>query len=92
MESKSTKRALELLRAQHPESVGATENLVNLAPQEGVDKPYLFDLVFDSSALTLDGSSKVLRYGPHQRFGCRAWASLGSLFLFGSSAIEWCHL
>jgi hypothetical protein len=63
MEGKFNKRALEQLKAQNPEAPDTTRNLVSLVPQEGVDKPYLFDLVFDSSALTLDGASKVLRYG-----------------------------
>lgn len=63
MEAKFTKRALDHLKAQNPEGAEATGNLVNLVPQEGVDKPFLFDLVFDSAALTKDGASKVHRCG-----------------------------
>ena len=61
MEEKFTKRALEQLKAQNPESAEPTGKLVSLGPQEGVDKPFLFDLVFDSAALTKDGASKVHR-------------------------------
>jgi hypothetical protein len=61
MEEKFTKRALDHLKAQNPDHDASAEKLVSLVPQEGVDKPFLFDLVFDSSALTKDGSSKIHR-------------------------------
>ena len=61
MEEKFTKRALDQLKAQNPENAQPTGKIVSLVPQEGVDKPFLFDLVFDSAALTKDGASKVHR-------------------------------
>lgn len=63
MEEKFTKRALDQLKAQNPDTAETTGQLVSLVPQEGVDKPFLYDLVFDSAALTKDGASKVHRCG-----------------------------
>lgn len=61
MEDKYAKKALTLLKAQNPEASDAPEHLEKLEAREGLEKPFLFDLVFDSEALTKDGSSKVHR-------------------------------
>lgn len=61
MEDKYAKKALALLKAQNPEACDAPEDLTSFETREGQEKPFLFDLVFDSEALTQDGSSKVHR-------------------------------
>lgn len=61
MEDKYAKKALAVLKAQNPAASEVPEDLETLEAREGLEKPYLFDLVFDSQALTRDGSSKVHR-------------------------------
>lgn len=61
MEDKYAKKALELLRSNHEEGGhdGAAETTFGLT--EGIDKPFLYDLVFEKEDSAHSGSSKLSR-------------------------------
>ena len=65
MEHKFAKRALDLLKAQDDEEMDPEaaegEPVVTFGLQEGVDKPFLYDLVFEKEDSAHSGASKVSR-------------------------------
>jgi hypothetical protein len=70
MEDKYAKRALDLLRTQHA-GVDQAEGHASGTPRahfscvEGLDKPFLYDLVFEKHDVSHTGASKVHRCGLH---------------------------
>jgi hypothetical protein len=77
MEDKHAKRALQLLRSQQPQQTSAHDDGTPVAAagvglREGVDKPFLFDLVFDKANPSHTGASKLHRCAPeHATLWCR---------------------
>jgi hypothetical protein len=70
MEDKYAKRALDLMRTQHaggnqPEEQAHGTKDSHFGCAEGLDKPFLYDLVFEKHDASHTGASKVHRCGLH---------------------------
>ena len=68
MEDKYAKRALALLRSQNAQAGGSAGDAaagpgsLKFGMTEGIDKPFLYDLVFEKEDTAHTGASKVHRY------------------------------